>query len=188
MTGPYLSTPEAARALGIPVSTLQAWARQGRITPTWQTPTNRYQWDLDDLRRQLNMPATANVVAVIVTSDHGVLVTRRHDGNPLWGFPAGKAEPGEAPADTAAREVKEETSLEVVTSHVIGERDHPATGRHMVYMSARPYHGTDVYVADPAELAAVEWVSLAEAETRMPDMFAPVREHLARTLGRADTN
>jgi 8-oxo-dGTP pyrophosphatase MutT (NUDIX family) len=40
----------------------------------------------------------------------------------------GEVEPGERPEDTAVREVKEETGLEIRAGHVIGERDHPATG------------------------------------------------------------
>ena len=40
--------------------------------------------------------------------------------------------------DTIVREVKEETGLEVSgRGHVLGEREHPATKRHMIYLSAR---------------------------------------------------
>jgi 8-oxo-dGTP diphosphatase len=122
-------------------------------------------------------------VAAIVTSAHGVLVGRRNDGTPPWTFIAGEAEPGEQPADTAIREVKEETGLEVVAGAVIGERDHPATGRHMIYMAARPVRGTDVFVGDADELAEVRWVGLAEADELLPGMYGPVREHLAREIG-----
>jgi 8-oxo-dGTP pyrophosphatase MutT (NUDIX family)/transcriptional regulator with XRE-family HTH domain len=123
------------------------------------------------------------IVAAIVTSPLGVLVGRRNDGKPPWTFIAGEVEPGERPEDAAVREVKEETGCLVKAGRVIGERDHPATGKHMIYMAARPTHGTDVFVGDEVELAEVRWVSLAEADELLPGMYEPVREHLARELG-----
>ena len=129
-----------------------------------------------------NAPLQPAIVAAIITSKEGVLVERRHDGRPLWTFPAGEAEPGESPADTAIRETKEETGLAIVVSHVIGERTHPKTGRHMIYLACRPYQGTGVYNGDDAELADVRWTSLGDAEEKLTGMFGPVAEHLARTL------
>ena len=124
------------------------------------------------------------MVAAIVTSHAGVLIARRNDGKPPWTFIAGKIEPGESPADAAVREVKEETGLRIRAGSVIGRRVHPKTGRTMVYMDARPTHGTDVFVGDPEELAEVRWVSLSEADELMSGgIFDPVRLHLAKTLG-----
>jgi 8-oxo-dGTP diphosphatase len=125
------------------------------------------------------------VVAAIVTSPLGVLVGRRNDGSPPWTFIAGEQEPGERPEDTAIREVKEETGLQIRAGEVIGERDHPKTGRRMLYMAAVPTHGTDAFVGDSDELAEVRWVGLAEADQLLPGMFGPVREHLAAELGEA---
>lgn len=128
-------------------------------------------------------PLHPPIVAAIVTSKEGVLVERRHDGRPLWTFPAGEAEPGESPADTAIRETKEECELQIVISHAIGERDHPKTGRHMIYLAARPYQGTAVSNGDESELAEVRWVGFAEARELLAGMYEPVLEHLARTIG-----
>jgi 8-oxo-dGTP pyrophosphatase MutT (NUDIX family) len=130
----------------------------------------------------LRLPRPA-IVAAIVTSALGVLVGRRNDGKPPWTFIAGEVEPGESPEDAAVREVKEETGCLVRIGEIIGERDHPATGRHMIYMAAHPTHGTDVFVGDEAELAEVRWVGLAEADDLLPGMYGPVRDYLARTLG-----
>jgi 8-oxo-dGTP pyrophosphatase MutT (NUDIX family)/transcriptional regulator with XRE-family HTH domain len=123
------------------------------------------------------------VVAAIVTSDRGVLVTRRVDQNPPWGFTAGWGEPGESPEDTMIREVKEEADLRIQVGEYLGERDHPDTGKHMIYYAARPTHGTEIHLGDKGELTEVRWVSLAEADELLPGMFGPVREHLARELG-----
>ena len=129
------------------------------------------------------IPEPHPVVAAIVTSRLGVLVGRRRDGRPEWTFIAGEIEPGESPADAAVREVKEETGLRVTAGGVIGLRVHPKTGRTMVYMAATPTHGTDVFVGDEEELAAVRWVSLAEADQLMTGgIFEPVHDHLARSL------
>jgi 8-oxo-dGTP diphosphatase len=137
---------------------------------------------IDDKASALRSPRPA-VVAAIVTSAKGVLVGRRNDGIPPWTFIAGEQEPGELPEDTAIREVKEETGLEVRAGDVIGERAHPATGRTMIYMAARPVRGTKVIVGDEEELAEVRWVSLAEADELLPGMFGAVREHLGQELG-----
>ncbi len=107
------------------------------------------------------------------------------DGKPPWTFIAGEQEPGERPEDTAIREVKEETGLRIRAGEVIGERVHPKSGRHMIYMAAAPTHGTDFIVGDEEELAEVRWVSLAEAGQLMGGMiYEPVREYLARELRR----
>jgi 8-oxo-dGTP pyrophosphatase MutT (NUDIX family) len=129
-------------------------------------------------------PEPQPVVAAIVTSEHGVLIGRRNDGKPPWTFIAGEIEPGESPADAAVREVKEETGLLVAAGREIGRRVHPATGRTMIYLAARPAHGTDIFVSDRDELAEARWATLAQAEQLMrPDgMFGPVRDHLAKLL------
>lgn len=130
-----------------------------------------------------------SVVTAIVTSSRGVLVGRRNDGKPPWTFIAGEqdAVQDESPADTAVREVKEETTLEVEAGDVIGERVHPRTGRHMIYMAARPVRGTEIVVGDEEELAEVRWVSLAECDQLMAEygMFEPVHDYLERELGGA---
>jgi 8-oxo-dGTP diphosphatase len=108
-----------------------------------------------------------------------VLITRRRDGVPPWGFVTGEVEPGEAAWDAAAREVKEETGLEVRVGGELGRRVHPRTGRTVVYMAASPVNTAEPVVGDPAELTEVRWASTAEAARLMPDMFGKVRTWLA---------
>jgi 8-oxo-dGTP diphosphatase len=126
-------------------------------------------------------PEPASVAAAIITSEHGVLVARRHDRIPPWTFPATEIEAGESPATAAARAVLKEAGLTATVDHVIGRRIHPKTGRVMIYMDAA-VNGTEVSGDDP-DLAEVRWIDLAEADQLMPDMFPTVRQHLGRTFG-----
>lgn len=127
-------------------------------------------------------PEPPPVVAAIVTCDLGVLAGRRNDQTPPWTFIAGQIQPGESPADAAVREVKEETGLNVTPGRVLGRRVHPATGRTMIYLAAKPADGTDVCVGDPNELAEVRWLDLAEADELLAGMYQPVRAYLGRAL------
>lgn len=124
------------------------------------------------------------VAAAIVVSTRGVLAGKRNDGKPPWTFIAGQVEPGETASFAAVREVKEETGLEVRDTGEIGRREHPATGRTMIYIAAVPARPNDlaVFVGDPQELAEVRWLTLAEADELLPGMFAPVRAYLAETI------
>jgi 8-oxo-dGTP diphosphatase len=127
--------------------------------------------------------ATPLVAVAVVTSELGVLVGRRADGDPLWTFPSGKVEPAESPDAAAVREVLEETGLTVRPAGVLGQRLHPQTGRALLYVAAQPVHGTAVRVAAPAELAEVRWASLATAIELLPGMFEPVRAYLGKMIG-----
>jgi 8-oxo-dGTP pyrophosphatase MutT (NUDIX family) len=204
MTSAYVSTGVAANAVGVASTTLQRWAHAGLVTPALRTPGGHFRWDLADLRKQLNAntpsdigepmpepssaPVKQPVVAAIVTSELGLLITKRRDGVPPYGFLTGEIEPGESPADAAVRECKEEAALAIESGAAIAERIHPKTGRRMYYMAAEPTHGTRVSVNDDEELAEVRWVSLAEADELTADyggIYPPVHDYLERKLGAA---
>ena len=57
--------------------------------------------------------------AVITGSDGEVLLTRRREGNE-WVLPGGSVEDAEAPWDAVAREVSEETGLEIEEPRLVG--------------------------------------------------------------------
>lgn len=59
------------------------------------------------------------VAAIVRDSEQRVLFIRRADDG-RWGLPAGGIEPGEPPAMAVAREVREETGLEVRPTHIAG--------------------------------------------------------------------
>lgn len=195
-----VTTGKAAAALGVDPATLWRWQQSGRITPSWVTPGGHARWDVAELRKQLGADAREGtaveadtgraVVAAVVTSAHGVLVGQRRDGQPPWTLIAGEMLPGETPADTASREVSEETGLEISVTHELGRRVHPKTGRTMLYVAGRPARDgeTAVTVADDYELTDVRWVSLSDALRLLPGLYEPVRQHLEQVLGADQTD
>jgi 8-oxo-dGTP pyrophosphatase MutT (NUDIX family) len=189
-----------ARAAGLPPSSLHRWRRGGlpKVPALYQLAeaTGAGMEQLlavtgyippEHRRRPKHSAASAEppVVAAIVTSRGRVLIGRRNDREPPWTFIAGEQEPGERPEDTAIREVKEETGCEIRPLQIIGERDHPQTGRHMVYLAAKPARSTKIIVGDEAELAEVRWASLKEALDLLPGMYEPVLEHLRQAIPEA---
>lgn len=56
-------------------------------------------------------------VRVVIRRADGRFLVLREPGRPFWNFPGGEVEPYEKPIDAAARELREETSIEApVTS------------------------------------------------------------------------
>jgi 8-oxo-dGTP pyrophosphatase MutT (NUDIX family) len=64
-----------------------------------------------------------SATAVIRDQAGRVLLVKHGYGHFNWELPGGGAEPGESIADTAVREVREETGLEAVADHVTGVYD-----------------------------------------------------------------
>jgi ADP-ribose pyrophosphatase YjhB (NUDIX family) len=75
-----------------------------------------------------NAPAANSLVpaasAIVIDQDGRILLHRRND-NELWSIPGGAMEVGERIADTAIREVEEETRLEVKPERVVGIYSNP---------------------------------------------------------------
>jgi len=66
--------------------------------------------------------ANSLVVAVtaVVVNDHGELLLQKRTDNDLWGLPGGAMNIGESIGQAVVREVKEETSLDVEPTGVVG--------------------------------------------------------------------
>jgi 8-oxo-dGTP diphosphatase len=125
----------------------------------------------------------AVAVAVIVSHDRVLLVRRRaDDGAPPWVLPGGKLEPGESPEAASVREVLEETGLTVEATRVLGERIHPATRAHLIYVVCAVIAGT-ARAAAADEVDAVEWVPIRELRTYVPyGFYEPVEVYLRQAL------
>ena len=50
-----VSTPEAARALGVSPRTLQRYVKNGQVTPEITLPSGQYRWNVAKLRRQIGI-------------------------------------------------------------------------------------------------------------------------------------
>jgi 8-oxo-dGTP pyrophosphatase MutT (NUDIX family) len=106
--------------------------------------------DWDDLAR------AGLGASVIVLRREAVLMVKRArpPSEGFWSFPAGRKEPGEAPAENARRELREEAGLEVDTLVELGPF-HPAgapPGFRLIVFGARHVEGEPV-AGDDAVLA-----------------------------------
>jgi ADP-ribose pyrophosphatase YjhB (NUDIX family) len=126
----------------------------------------------------------AGVTAVVVKGEE-VLLVRRSD-NGTWGPVTGIVDPGEHPAQTAAREVLEETGVScavdaLVWVNVSGPTVH-VNGDHAQYLDHTfrcRYLGGEAHVADD-ESSAVGWFALDE----LPEMDALLAERVRTALRR----
>ena len=121
--------------------------------------------------REVARPVIAASVAVF--RDGRVLIARRAKPPQLWSLPGGAVEPGETPAEAAAREVREETGIEAEIVAAAGEhevelRDESGavTARYLIHAFAARWRAGE---ARPGpEASAVAWVepaSLGSYET-----------------------
>jgi ADP-ribose pyrophosphatase YjhB (NUDIX family) len=70
--------------------------------------------------------------SAIVTDEEGRILLIRRSDNDLWSIPGGAMEIGESISQTAVREVREETGLDVEPLYVVGIYSNP---RHVVEYS-----------------------------------------------------
>lgn len=116
--------------------------------------------------------------------DRLILLGRRRegrDGAGRWALPSGHMEPGETPADTAARELAEETGIEGVPERFVGLF---ASGDH----SEAVYTGAVVaeHDAPSGEFAGLEWFTGPEAAALPVHHGTPDLVRWARTTDLLD--
>lgn len=80
--------------------------------------TNYLSWIREKVGRKRILINAANIV--IFDRDGKILLQKRSAEKELWGFPGGMMELGESAEETALREVKEETGLEVKIDSLLG--------------------------------------------------------------------
>ena len=127
------------------------------------------------------------VLARLGAGARGALIGRLdRRGRLLWSLPKGHVEPGETEADTAVREVAEETGI---VGRVIGKlgtidfwfvaegRRVHKTVHHYLLLAEDPVHGLELSDED-VEVSEVAWVPLAEVPSRLA--YADERRRLDR--------
>ena len=101
-------------------------------------------------------------VGVIVVDDRGRVLLEKRSDNGMWGLPGGGIEPGESVFDTALREVKEETGLDLEVTGLLGVYSEPSAGRIVTY----PDNGDVRHLVDivlMAEMISGEMVISSES-------------------------
>ncbi|MCH4207405.1 MAG: NUDIX domain-containing protein [Solobacterium sp.] len=124
--------------------------------------------------------------AVVVRfEDHRLytLVVRQNDGH--WGFPKGHVEHSETEQETAYREVKEETGVEIEFIDGFNEQTHycPREGvyKDVSYFLARPIGGKEK--AQKEEIRELKWMPLVEAVAALTfDNDASLLRHVIRYI------
>ena len=109
----------------------------------------------------VNAPQVA-VGAVVVSDQHLLMVQRNQDpGKGLWSVPGGRLEPGEYLSAAVAREVKEETGLDVSVGELLGILEVVGDPHYVILDFVATVDGP----GDPTagdDVAAVRWVPLDE--------------------------
>lgn len=115
------------------------------------------------------MQASGPTVAVgaVVVRDGELLMVRRgrEPGKGLWSLPGGRVERGEYLVDAVAREVQEETGLEVEVDDLLGIFEVVGADTHYVIHDyvARAPSGAPARAGD--DVAEVRWVPLDRIAT-----------------------
>ncbi len=88
--------------------------------------------------------------AFVVNEKGEILLERRRD-NGMWGLPGGAVLPGETLRETAIREIREETGLDVEITGFLGMYSDPLDGRIVCY----PDNGDLAHIIDAIFTAVV---------------------------------
>jgi ADP-ribose pyrophosphatase YjhB (NUDIX family) len=81
-----------------------------------------------DLLDDPNAPKANSLVpaaSAVVVDDEGRILLHRRTDNEYWSIPGGAMKPGESIAETAVREVEEETGVEAEVQSILGVYSNP---------------------------------------------------------------
>jgi 8-oxo-dGTP diphosphatase len=110
---------------------------------------------------------TVIVVAGILIEQGKVLITQRKVGTHLagtWEFAGGKVEPGEAPTDALARELKEELGIDTRIGDIVDVAFHryEEVGKAVLLLFFEAVRTADSPPPRAVDVAAFQWAALDE--------------------------
>ncbi|WP_187282500.1 NUDIX hydrolase [Streptomyces sp. MS191] len=111
---------------------------------------------------------SVSVAGAVVREDGRLLAIRRAD-NGTWELPGGVLELTEAPEAGVAREVLEETGIHVDVDELTGVYKNTTRGIVALVFRCKPSGGTERL---SEESTAVDWLTPAEVEERMAEVYA----------------
>ncbi|MEU8527875.1 NUDIX domain-containing protein [Streptomyces sp. NPDC048629] len=111
---------------------------------------------------------SVSVAGAVVREDGRLLAIRRAD-NGRWELPGGVLELTEAPEAGVVREVFEETGIQVEVDELTGVYKNTTRGIVALVFRCKPYGGTE---RTSEESTAVDWLTPAEIEERMGEVYA----------------
>lgn len=101
----------------------------------------------------------------IIFYNNQVLLIKQHQR--FWGFPKGHIEDGETEVETAIREVKEETNVDIVVEESLRFENHYITDTNIdktvIFFVAHPIDNMNI-VAQEAEIKDVKWIDAEKVE------------------------
>lgn len=173
---------------------LLGWHRRTRFcgscgAPTESRESGHLRLCLDGRCGAQHYPRTDPAVIMRVTDGDRVLLHRQPGWPPgMWSVLAGFVEPGETLEEAVAREVFEETGIEVAEVSYAGSQPWPFPSSLMIGFTARATGGT--LTPDPHELEDARWFTRADiardfSETHRDGgdgMFLPRPGTIARAL------
>ncbi len=120
------------------------------------------------------MPELTPAASALIVHGDRILFVRSTRTKQLWAFPGGKSEQGEAPSETAVREVLEETGLRVKVQRELGRYVIEASGFEIICFTAVAQ--TTELKIDPGEILEARWCAFDEA--LQLDLVSTVRDAL----------
>lgn len=107
-----------------------------------------------------------DVVGAVITNERGEILCAQRSAQMaqpgLWEFPGGKIEPGERPAESLKREIREELRCEIEVGDLVADITHPYPHLRvrLITYHARLVGGSPT----PTEHARLAWLPVAELD------------------------
>ena len=108
----------------------------------------------------------------------------------LWAFPGGVQNPGETEEQSAIREAKEETGLDVeIVGTKLFEWKHPRTYVQTVYFHCKQLDpNQEAIIGEEYEIAEMEWVPASEVFERFTTESSPLIREFVLSFARNPEN